>query len=438
MQRELFTYLLVFALISMLGCATTGGYGQFYQPKILAILPITENVSVYQYTEESLQQLLSEGYFVIGISSFNGPLQNQNCAIEQAKRVGARIALLDYKSTGTQQSVFPLMQYNPSQTTTFQSHSFATGSAFGTGGYAFGSAIGHSTGYITTPAYTTYQFIPITVERYDHFAIYLGKMITAQKHQEKSALVPDVQSKIQKNNDLKAIEWFEKSRQSLNAKEWAEVIRCASAAISLDPGLIGPYINRAWAYAEKGFYDEAVQDGNTAIEINPNIAFAYNSRGYAYLKKGDIEKAKEDYEKACKLNYKEACNYFKEISGHSIAGVPEKVNQFIDESNESLKKGDWDAVINSTTEALRLNPSSEIAYTNRAGAYVNKGMYKEALEDCNKAIKINPNYSLAYNTRGQTYLLMGKKKEAALDFEISCNLGTEIGCKNLKTISSEK
>ena len=74
-----------------------------------------------------------------------------------------------------------------------------------------------------------------------------------------------------------------------------------------------PYINRAWAYYQKGLYDRAIQDCNEALKVAPESALAYNNRGLAYQMKGEPTKALEDYEKACKLGLSLACDNLREM-----------------------------------------------------------------------------------------------------------------------------
>ena len=178
-MRKTRTILLSAALagLSLLnsGCMTTGGYGQFYQSETSTQYPPTQDVRVYRFTQDGLQSLRREGYIVIGQSNFNGPLANQSQAIQQGKRVGAQVVLVDYRHTETRQGSLPMTQYHAPQTTTINSYGHASGSAYGSGGYAYGSANSVGTSYVTTPGYTTTQYVPITIERYDQTAIFLRK-----------------------------------------------------------------------------------------------------------------------------------------------------------------------------------------------------------------------------------------------------------------------
>jgi len=112
------------------------------------------------------------------------------------------------------------------------------------------------------------------------------------------------------------------------------------------------------------------------------------------------------------------------------------VNQLVNKSEASFNRGDWDATVAAASGAIALDPKNEVAFTNRAGAYANKGKLKEAMQDCNTAIGINPYFPLAYNNRGYALELSGQLPQAKLDYEMSCNMGNELGCKNYKRLNA--
>jgi tetratricopeptide (TPR) repeat protein len=112
------------------------------------------------------------------------------------------------------------------------------------------------------------------------------------------------------------------------------------------------------------------------------------------------------------------------------------VNRLVNKSEASFNRGNWDEAISAASGAIALDPKNEVAYTNRGGAYANKGKLKEALQDCNSAIGVNPYFPLAYNNRGYALELSGQLPQATLDYEMSCNMGNELGCKNLKRMGS--
>jgi tetratricopeptide (TPR) repeat protein len=233
-----------------------------------------------------------------------------------------------------------------------------------------------------------------------------------------------------KSANPEALKWAQKSYDSLMNGDNSEAIIAATVAITLDPELTTPYINRAWAYSNKGQYDKAIADCDIAIKKAPKSMLAYNNRGVAYQGKGDSEKAKADYQKACSLGLELACKNYEEIV------TADTVDRLLKQSLTHFSQKQWDDVITSASKALKLSPNNVTAHANRSAAYIQKGLYEMALKDCNKAIEIKPDYALAYNNRGSALELLGRKEEAALDYVKSCSLGFNLGCQNAEKIDA--
>lgn len=144
------------------GCANE--FESNYVPEEVgtAYLP-TLDVKVYGYSPEKLASLKAEGYRVIGISNFVGAPENAQSgmkrAAEQGKKVGAEIALYDYKFYDKTPGVKEVKSYQPAQTVTYEGRD-------GRRPY-YGTAT-------TQPTVTT-AYVPITIERYTRKAIYLRK-----------------------------------------------------------------------------------------------------------------------------------------------------------------------------------------------------------------------------------------------------------------------
>jgi len=224
----------------------------------------------------------------------------------------------------------------------------------------------------------------------------------------------------------KAVAWSEKSYQSLQKKNWVEVIRTASVAISISPDYEPPYINRSWAYIEKGFYEKALADVNKVLSINPKNASAYNNRGYAQQQLGKVDLAVIDYSAACELRENAGCLNFKSIKGYR----PDDVHELLEMSNKKFSENSWQEVVELSNNILKFQPNNEVALVNRAGAYAELGKLENALEDCNRAIGINPDFALAYHNRAYIYELMKKTDIAKLGYETSCELGVAQSCKD--------
>jgi tetratricopeptide (TPR) repeat protein len=62
------------------------------------------------------------------------------------------------------------------------------------------------------------------------------------------------------------------------------------------------WVNKRYAYTDKGEYDRAIADCNEALRLNSNDVEAYYNRGLAYAMKEDYARARTDWEKALQLD----------------------------------------------------------------------------------------------------------------------------------------
>ncbi|MES2353950.1 MAG: hypothetical protein V4568_05980 [Pseudomonadota bacterium] len=232
-----------------------------------------------------------------------------------------------------------------------------------------------------------------------------------------------------------AYEWAEKSYQSALKEEWAEVIRTASVAVSLNPEAVNAYINRAWAYTAKGLFNKASADINRALEIEPDNVLALNNRGIIFRNTGAWGLARTDFENACKKSFEVSCNNFKELTGYALSDISLHTGNLLDSSVVSFNNSDWDEVNRISTQILKVDPKNAVAYANRSGAFSGKSMLKEALDDANMAIMLNPDLAIGYQNRGYVLELMGNKNEARIDYEIACQLKLEFGCASFKKLN---
>lgn len=235
--------------------------------------------------------------------------------------------------------------------------------------------------------------------------------------------------KPQMTDNPEAVAWEQRSYDAAVKGYFDQAIAHATKAIELDPGRVNPYINRSWAYIEKGLLEEAIEDGETALLIDPQNAYAMNNLGLAHHRNSQSPKAKDYYQKACDLGLELGCDNFKSLNNQS------RLQQLIDRSQAAFENGDWAMVIRTATEAIELEPQNAIPYTNRSAAYAKLNYLNKALKDSNDAIKYNPDFALSYNNRGYVYELLDEKKKAAADYLKSCSLGLELGCQNYKRLS---
>ena len=145
------------------------------------------------------------------------------------------------------------------------------------------------------------------------------------------------------------------------------------------------YDNRAFAYNNKGLYDQAIADENAAVTLNPNSANEYINRGNAYSDKGLYDLAIGDFTRSIALKPDTAGSYGN--SGNAFA--------YNDRAVAYIGKGDYNLAIADATQAIALKPDYANAYTNRGNAYEKQGLRDQAISDYHAALRIDPNASRA-------------------------------------------
>lgn len=96
--------------------------------------------------------------------------------------------------------------------------------------------------------------------------------------------------------------------------EYDLIIRDYDKVISLDPGFVYAYYNRANVYSVQKNYKAALADYNEAIKLAPEFADAYYNRAMIYLITGETESAKSDLSKAGELGKYASYNLLKRLS----------------------------------------------------------------------------------------------------------------------------
>lgn len=116
----------------------------------------------------------------------------------------------------------------------------------------------------------------------------------------------------------------------------------------------------------------------------------------------------------------------------------ERAEYLLQRSRSALNRKDWKTAIESSTEALRVDPYNDGLYAARSQAYAQTSKLDEAMRDAEWAITLNQNNAVAYNNRGFVYESRGDHRLAAEDYRRSCALGFDGGCANLKRIQATK
>jgi Flp pilus assembly protein TadD/DNA-binding transcriptional MerR regulator len=106
-------------------------------------------------------------------------------------------------------------------------------------------------------------------------------------------------------------------------------------------------------------------------------------------------------------------------------------------SYNAAVQGDFDQAIVNATKAVELDPGRVNPYINRSWAYLEKDMLEAAIKDCKTALLIDPQNAFAYNNQGLVHQRQGKDSMAQEDYSRACDLGLELGCRNLDELTKQ-
>jgi small glutamine-rich tetratricopeptide repeat-containing protein alpha len=89
-------------------------------------------------------------------------------------------------------------------------------------------------------------------------------------------------------------------------------------------------------------------------------------------------------------------------AGSSQSSPSDKVQaeKFKQSGNAQMSSKDYDAAIESYNQAVNLDPTNPVYYSNRAAAYSSKGDHLAAVGDAEKAISVDPKFVKAYHRLG--------------------------------------
>ncbi|KAL9952289.1 hypothetical protein ACROYT_G039524 [Oculina patagonica] len=93
-------------------------------------------------------------------------------------------------------------------------------------------------------------------------------------------------------------------------------------------------------------------------------------------------------------------------------GGAAKAAQFKDKGNAFLQAGDFTKAIECYTEAIVLDPSNHVFYSNRSAAYAKDQKYEQALTDAKKCVELKPDWGKGYSRLGAALSFLKRYDEA--------------------------
>ncbi|TMW69685.1 hypothetical protein Poli38472_001841 [Pythium oligandrum] len=82
------------------------------------------------------------------------------------------------------------------------------------------------------------------------------------------------------------------------------------------------------------------------------------------------------------------------------------------EGNDAFKKGDWAVAVEKYSEAIALDGTNHVYYSNRSAAYAGWQKYAEAAADGAKCVELNPDFVKGYHRHGLALKQLKKYDEA--------------------------
>lgn len=208
------------------------------------------------------------------------------------------------------------------------------------------------------------------------------------------------------------------------------------------------YGNRSNSYAKKGNLDLALADLNKVIQLKPDNADAYNDRGLIYRRMGNKELALADFDKAIQLygeSPKAYLVYFNRGILRCIQGCsdlafadynktiqlnPNFAEAYVERASVYDNKRRFDLAVADYNKALQLKADLPQAYNGLGWIKHQQRLYDQAIMDYTTAIRLDPNYATAYCNRGVAYAAIGEYDLAIADdtkaLELDPNLNDEI------------
>jgi stress-induced-phosphoprotein 1 len=94
-----------------------------------------------------------------------------------------------------------------------------------------------------------------------------------------------------------------------------------------------------------------------------------------------------------------------------------QVDELKAKGNAALQSENFDEAINFYSQAIEIDPSNHILYSNRSAAYAKVGKYADSLEDAEKTVSLKADWPKGYSRKGAALELLQRFDDAVKTYE---------------------
>jgi stress-induced-phosphoprotein 1 len=94
-----------------------------------------------------------------------------------------------------------------------------------------------------------------------------------------------------------------------------------------------------------------------------------------------------------------------------------QVDELKAKGNAALQSENFDEAIKYYTQAIEIDPSNHILFSNRSAAYAKVGKYTSSLEDAEKTVSLKPDWPKGYSRKGAALELLERHEDALKTYE---------------------
>ena len=175
-----------------------------------------------------------------------------------------------------------------------------------------------------------------------------------------------------------------------------------------ESGIAYSNAKKAYACAQEGDLDKAIEYCSKSISANPGYSYPYELRSSCYLQKGSNTLAITD------------CNTV-------ISLTPDRSETYILRARIYCSSGNYSNALADCNKAISIDSGTAYTHGLRGWILKEQNLFEDSITDISTAIKLDPHNPDFYLWRSESYAALNRDKEAQSDIKTAekLNAGTE-------------